>query len=120
MTFIGISLYRSLLALTALVILHLATTAHAYPVISSISDKANHVMAFIALSLLHDHAFPRQGRFTKTIALLGYGVAIEAIQWFLPYRESSGLDLVADAVGIGAYWLLAFALGAVLRPRVAV
>jgi VanZ family protein len=119
MSMTAVLIYRSLLALIAVLIVHLATTAHAYPVVSSINDKANHLVAFVALALLHDHAFPRHSRLGKTTALLGYGVAIEAVQWLLPYRDASALDLVADAAGIGAYWMVSSALSAVRRQRAA-
>jgi VanZ family protein len=35
--------------------------------------------------------------------LLGYGLAIEIIQYILPYRSFSLLDLAADAFGLLAY-----------------
>jgi VanZ family protein len=32
--------------------------------------------------------------------LLGYGLLIECVQWWLPWREFSVLDLAADLVGL--------------------
>ena len=38
-------------------------------------------------------------------ALAGYGLFIEVVQHFLPYREASFVDLLADGAGIAAYAL---------------
>ena len=37
--------------------------------------------------------------------MLSYGLAIEIIQYFLPYRECSLFDLGADAAGLFLYRL---------------
>lgn len=69
-----------------------------------VSDKLHHAFAFYALALLLDFARPRTGfgprKFT---VLMAYGVAIECVQYFLPWREFSLLDMVADAVGLLLY-----------------
>lgn len=67
-------------------------------------DKLNHAAAFYVLALLLDFSLPRT-RFdvTKGLALLAYGVAIEAVQYFIPYRDASLGDLFADAIGVCAY-----------------
>jgi VanZ family protein len=68
------------------------------------SDKLNHFFAFSVLAWLADMAYPGRRlaphRFTL---LLGYGLLIELIQGFLPYRELSPLDFAADAAGILFY-----------------
>ena len=99
-----LALFRvALLAVVALVF-HLATTQSAYPGVSSVNDKVEHVLAFGLLSLLADFSFP-VGRFglAKILPLLGYGVLIEVVQYFLPYRESSAADVLADGIGIAIY-----------------
>ena len=62
-------------------------------------DKANHILAFLVLAGLADLAYPgpapgRGGG--KWLILLAYGLFIETVQYFSPYREFSGWDLVAD------------------------
>jgi VanZ family protein len=82
----------------------LATTDRTLPELAGVSDKLNHVIAFLALGLLADRSFPQSGfGLAKIAALLAYGAAIEAAQYFLPYRESSLADILADAAGIGLY-----------------
>ena len=47
---------------------------------------------------------PAPGRgWGKWVSLLAYGLFIETVQRFLPYREFSGWDLVADGIGIWLY-----------------
>jgi VanZ family protein len=82
----------------------LATTDSAVPGLEHSSDKANHAVAFLVVSLLADRSFP-ETRFgiAKILAVLAFGVAIEVVQYFLPYRDASFLDVVADAAGIALY-----------------
>ena len=67
-------------------------------------DKILHFLAFGTLALLVDYAFPRN-RFgaAKIISLILYGLAIEVVQSYLPYRSASAADLLADLFGIGTY-----------------
>ena len=100
-----ITVFRATLLMALIVITHLATTPEQYTVVEDLSDKANHVLAFYALALLTDFSFPeRKFGLAKIAVLLGYGLAIEIIQYFLPYRSASLLDVVADAAGLLVYW----------------
>lgn len=98
--------FRLALLTSVIIILHLATTQMHYPVVDNINDKVNHVFAFYVLALLIDFSFPRNGfGLTKALALLGYGLLIEVIQYFLPYRSFSLYDLAADGAGLFIYWI---------------
>lgn len=65
-------------------------------------DKSNHALAFAVLAVLAMAAFPgppaRPGR--VGLALLAYGVFIEAVQSQIPGRSGEWPDLLADAVGL--------------------
>jgi len=99
--------FRMALLVTSVVILYLATTRESLPGIDELNDKVNHIFAFVVLSFLTDYSFPSAGfRWPKILLLLGFGAGIEVIQYFLPYRESSVYDLLADGVGIFAYLML--------------
>ena len=100
-----IVVFRGMLLMALIVITHLATTSMQYPVVENISDKANHILAFYVLALLLDFSFPH-GEFGigKVAVLLSYGVAIEVIQYFLPFRSASLYDVAADSVGLIVYW----------------
>src|SRR5512143_1461411 len=95
---------RFLLIVAVIVILYLATTSRMIPVVEDINDKVEHVIAFYSLALLADFSFTQNGfGRAKALSLLSYGLAIEIIQYFLPYRSFSLLDLGADAVGLVIY-----------------
>lgn len=64
-------------------------------------DKAEHAITFAALMLLAWTAF--QHRYSQKIlafSLIAYGIAIECIQYFIPSRSFSVLDMVADSTGV--------------------
>ena len=73
-------------------------------VLSLLNDKIEHAAAFFVLAFLLDFAWPRQawGR-AKWLPLLGYGLLIEVVQHFIPYRVFSLWDLAADVVGLMLY-----------------
>jgi len=109
---------RILLLAAVAVIVHLATTDRSYPVVEMVWDKAEHAAAFVVLSLLVDLSFPER-RFgpAKIAALLAFGAWIEVVQYFLPGRDASLRDVVADGVGIALYALLIPLLGRFLPVR---
>ena len=85
-------------------IFYSATTSRDLAEISFSSDKLNHFVAFFVLSLLTDLAYPKNTIKFKAISLFLYGLIIECVQWQLPYRSFSLLDLAADSGGILIYW----------------
>jgi VanZ family protein len=86
--------------------MYLATTQQEFAIIDDTSDKVKHILAFYVLSFLADYSTPRvRFNLSKGLAVLGYGLLIEVIQYFLPYREFSLFDLAADGIGIAAYVL---------------
>jgi VanZ family protein len=90
---------------------YLAFTPIPVPLVEHVWDKAKHVAAFAVLATLTDFSFPRRGfDFRKVSALLAYGVFIEVVQYFLPYRSAEVLDVVADSIGLLCYWLATPAL----------
>jgi VanZ family protein len=111
-------IWRTLLFPLLIFILFLATTSQSYPMPSSASDKVNHIMAFVCLGMLLCWSYPRLFWVKSLLLLTGYGLAIEVIQAFLPYREFSLLDLLADAFGaVAGLWLGYLLLrGALAQP----
>ena len=70
-------------------------------------DKAAHTFAFTALRLLCEVAYRQRFSLVRiALFLFLFGVAIETVQYMLPYREFSLLDMLANSLGI----LLAFPL----------
>lgn len=79
---------------------YLATTSVHIEIVESIWDKANHFIAFMTLYVLLSLAYRSLHVTTKSALLLAFGLQIEIVQWFLPHRDFSLLDVVADSVGI--------------------
>ena len=99
--------FRLAFALTLLVVSYLAVTPTEHKVSHLVSDKLNHMAAFLVLAALLDFSLPRiEFTVAKAGTLLAYGLLIEIVQYFLPFRQFSLLDLAVDALGLGAYALL--------------
>ncbi len=92
--------WRACLVFSVIAILFLATTSQAYPIPSAPSDKVNHLIAFLELTLLVRLSWPQVPLGMVALSVLIFGMAIELIQAPLPYRDFSLWDLLADAVGI--------------------
>jgi len=99
-------LWRFALLASIAAILFLATTAGPLPVPSSPSDKVNHLIAFLELTLLMRLGWPQLKPLYFVPLLLGFGLLIEIVQATLPYRDFSLADVAADAVGIAAGMLI--------------
>jgi VanZ family protein len=96
--------YRIALGMTFIVVTILAVIPADYSVAAGISDKINHLAAFYVLALLLDFSFPKSKfNFRKILPLLFYGILIEWIQYYLPFRECSLSDFIADIAGLLLY-----------------
>lgn len=101
---IQIQIFRGLFVLALLAVTLLAFMQMPEMGPQRVSDKLNHAFAFYALALLLDFARPQtEFGVRKFAVLMAYGLAIECVQYFLPWREFSLLDMVADAVGLLLY-----------------
>ena len=96
--------FRFLLSAAVVVISYLSFAQIESEAIESVNDKIWHALGFLALALLVDLSWPYVSfSVRKFLPLLGYGLAIEIVQYFLPYRTFSLLDLAADGAGILGY-----------------
>ena len=102
---------RLLLVVTLCFISWQATIRNGISVPVANSDKILHFLAFYTLAFLLDFSFPKS-RFgvLKIIVLIGYGILIEYVQSFLPYRSAEVVDLLTDVVGITVYAVTIFLL----------
>ena len=72
--------------------------------VADINDKFGHTAAFLCLAFLLDFAYPRRvWGAEKLLPLLAYGLFIELVQYFIPYRTFSLWDLAADGLGLMLY-----------------
>ena len=109
---------KILLVLAIGVILWLAL--HPSPPISGLQlDKLNHLAAFFVLALLTEYAFPSATiSAQKLLSLLGFGLLIEVLQYWVGYRYFEWLDVAADGAGIAAFWLVRGALRRTFDPLI--
>lgn len=69
-------------------------------------DKVGHFIAFFVLALCVDFATDLK-KAISVFALVTYGILVEVIQGYIPGREASIADIVADSAGVIAYFILA-------------
>ncbi|HSC75575.1 MAG TPA: VanZ family protein [Pseudomonadales bacterium] len=71
-------------------------------------DKAEHTGTFFTLMLLAALGYYEKHSLQRlALLLIAYGIAIECIQFFIPSRSFSVLDMVADSIGVlPAWWLI--------------
>jgi len=112
--------FKTLFLLTTLFVFYMAITSHDISFIDNpYEDKMKHFMAFFTLSLLLNRASSKfDARLRNVTALLLFGIFIEIVQSFLPYRDASVYDVIADLGGILSFQ---FALSSFryLRDRLA-
>ncbi len=98
---------RLLLGLALLIITGMALTPSPGVIQQSVNDKLGHTLAFLVLAFLTHASWPElKFSWRQIIPLLGYGLAVEITQYFIPNRYFSLLDIAADLAGIGLYILL--------------
>ena len=107
----AVGAFRLICLLTLLIVSYLAFAPNEYTVEISTWDKLNHFVAFLVLAILLDLSYPKTPFHNwKFGSLYIYGVVIELVQWFLPTRDFSVWDIVADTCGLTIYWLLSVSL----------
>ncbi len=86
--------------ISLVVIEYLATAKVSFETTALSWDKANHCFAFFALFVMLSFAYQDLSQTKKLLALFLFAVQIEIVQYFLPYRSFSLLDIFADAIGL--------------------
>lgn len=79
---------------------YLSVTTKAIEVVETSWDKANHFFAFFVLYILLSTAYKDLNSTFKIIVLFLFAIQIEIIQYFIPNRYFSLLDIASDFVGI--------------------
>jgi uncharacterized protein YfiM (DUF2279 family) len=95
--------------LILLVILGAAVAPAIFPWLAGLPnvDKWMHGLAFAMLAIWFTGQYARSSYVRIAIMLLAYGLLIEVVQSFVPYRSAEFADLAADAAGIGIGLLIA-------------
>jgi VanZ family protein len=99
--------FRLIFVVSLLLITVLTTMKLPHSVMTAVNDKLGHFLAFFYLAFVLDFSFPKSSfNLLKILPLLVYGLIIEIVQYHLPYRTFSLLDLLADGGGIVIYVLI--------------
>ena len=72
---------------------------------AKLNDKALHALGFFVMAIIAQLAHPKTGFFILTLGLASFGLAIELVQAYLPYRSFSLLDWGADVLGVVIYFI---------------
>ena len=62
-------------------------------------DKVIHFLAFFILAVVTLYAFEVTQIFACITLIVCFGIGIEVIQYFIPYRSFEILDIFADIIG---------------------
>jgi len=71
-----------------------------------INDKTAHALVFFVLAFLYSHTVGNDYGVKEVSLLIFFGLFIELIQYFLPWRSFSLLDWLADIVGLAGYEII--------------
>jgi VanZ family protein len=98
--------FWKLALLLALTVTTVATTMppEALPA-ATINDKVAHTAIFLLLAFLSHRAFPETAVLWKAAPLFVFGLLIECVQYYIPFRDFSLLDQMANTVGILLFFL---------------
>ncbi len=109
--------WRWLLVLLMLAVCVLAFDPHPPAAVDTGWDKRNHLLAFVALTLVAEFGYWQQPRrqVGAALAMLVFGGFIELVQSQIPARSGDWADLLADALGIALGLLLAQAVARGLK-----
>lgn len=99
-------LLRYFFYICIIVIEYLATTTRTIEVMEHTWDKANHFIAFMVLYILLSLGYRYFSVVKRVMILLVFAVQIEIVQYFIPGRDFSLLDIFADMVGLFIGWIM--------------
>ena len=98
---------KIILVLFLLLYLYLGTVNIPSNVAASFNDLVAHGLGYFILMIVAATAFPKKTvLLTIAFACFAYSVFIECVQFLLPYRSFSLLDIVANGLGVVCGFLL--------------
>jgi len=108
-------IYRLMLIITSISICYLAFSGGSVNIPVSGGDKISHFSAFFVLAWLVRHAISIR-LWQQLLILMSFGLFIEIVQSNLPSRFASGLDLLADLIGVLTFWLFDWIYHTWIKP----
>jgi VanZ family protein len=84
-------------------------------------DKLQHLAAYALLALLAMLSYrPLRWALAAAVAMVALGIAIELVQYLLPWRLFEWLDILANTAGVALGMALGAAVRSLLRRKPAV
>lgn len=93
------NIFLILLYIALISVFYLATTNNEMEIVKKSWDKLNHLAAFAVLYLLIEVVY-KKGFGKNFVVLMCFGILIEVVQYFIPSRDFTLLDIIANGVGI--------------------
>ena len=88
-----------------LLVIYLSLTPRPPPLGLQLWDKASHTLTYLALTYWFAQLHER--RLVVVLGVLALGGGLEIAQGYTGYRQASGLDMLANGIGVSAGWLIA-------------
>jgi len=79
-----------------------------------LNDKFLHIVGFFIMAILAHLAHPKSNEYVLIIGLATFGILVEIVQAYLPYRQFSLWDWCADIFGVTVYFVF---FGRMLKYR---
>jgi len=95
----------AILSISVVVFSYLFFSPQSLPADIPHSDKYGHILVFFCLSVLIYKCINVSRRY-QILMLVSYGVLVECIQYYIPYRSGGLDDVIADALGVVLFYSL--------------
>jgi VanZ family protein len=87
-------------------VIYLSLTPHPIEIDVEQGDKIGHALAYFAMMMWFAQLYQRRLHAWWGLGFIALGIALEYVQGWSGYRDFEYLDMVADAGGVTAGWLL--------------
>jgi VanZ family protein len=87
-------------------VIYLSLTPHPIEIDIEQGDKLGHALAYFAMMMWFAQLYQRRSHAWWGLGFIALGIALEYLQGWSGYRDFEYLDMVADASGVTAGWLL--------------
>lgn len=99
-------LWSALGWLLVVTVIYLSLTPHPIEIDVEQGDKMGHTFAYLGLMIWFAQLYHRRSHVWWGLGFITLGIALEYLQGWSGYRDFEYLDMVADATGVAAGWLL--------------
>lgn len=87
-------------------VIYLSLTPHPINIDVEQGDKLGHTFAYLGMMIWFAQLYQRRSHVWWGLGFIALGIVLEYLQGWSGYRDFEYMDMVADAVGVAAGWLL--------------